>query len=210
MTPAAAAVDHLIIGAGDLDAGIDWLEKRIGVRPVAGGSHPGRGTRNALLALSGRQYIEVLAPDPAQGEPRADLRALTEPKMIGWAAAADDIAGIARRLKSAGISSAGTRPGARTRPDGRQLSWTTLAPAMEFAEALFDPIPFFIQWTAGSAHPSQDSPRAGELRSLEFEHSRADELRRALQRIGVDAVVRAGTPRIVVTLNTPRGRVTLA
>jgi hypothetical protein len=124
---ATTAVDHLLLGVADLDAGIDWVEQRTGVRAVVGGVHPGRGTRNALLALSGRQYFEILAPDPAQeGGGRADLRALGEPRLITWSALATDIDGLAARVKAAGLSAMGPRPGSRARPDGRLLEWTTL------------------------------------------------------------------------------------
>ena len=209
--PAAAAVDHLIVGVGDLDAGIAWFERLTGVRPVVGGSHPGRGTRNALLALTGRQYLEIVAPDPAQETAPPGLRELAEPRMIGWAAAAADIEAVARRVSAAGLASPGVRAGSRARPDGRTLQWTTLGLAHQLKVGSIDPVPFFIQWGADSLHPSQDSPKGCELVSLDFEHSDADGLTRTLSQLGIEATVRAvKAVRIRATLKTPKGTVVLA
>lgn len=209
-TPALAAVDHLLLGVSDLEFGIDWVEKTVGVRAAVGGSHPGRGTCNALLALSGRQYLEIIAPDPAQPEgARSELRELQDPRLITWAAATNDIGAIEQRVRAAGLTTPGPRPGSRARPDGGQLTWTTLSIETKFALGVA-PIPFFIEWHAASVHPSRDSPKGCELLTLAFEHPDADLLSRTLERIGIDATVRRSElPRILATLNTPNGRVVL-
>lgn len=207
--PAVDAVDHLMIGAADLDRAIQWVEQRTGVRAAIGGTHPGRGTRNALIALRGRQYVEIIAPDPGQPEGLAShLRSITEPRLIGWAAGTSDIEALAKRIRLMRHEPTAPRPGSRARPDGRVLSWTTLGVSSKFASGGVDPIPFFIQWAADSAHPSSDSPAGCTLSSLEFEHPQSDDLSDALARLEIAATVRqTQSVALVATLNTPKGTV---
>jgi hypothetical protein len=211
LLPATQALDHLIVGVADLDAGIKWFEQRTGVKAVIGGSHPGRGTRNALMSLGRRQYLELLSVDPAQDPNlRSALRALTEPRVIGWAAAATNIGEVATRVKAAGLTAIGPRPGSRTRPDGSQIKWTTLAVQHTLARDPDDPIPFFIEWDGASRHPSQDSPRGCSLATLAFEHPEADSLGDTLRTIGIEATVRPGQQvRLRASLKTAKGIVEL-
>src|SRR5712692_10064445 len=117
-------LDHIILGCNDLDRGIAFVEERTGVRAAFGGVHPGRGTRNALLSLGERRYLEIIAPDPEQSEIKqfSEIKRMFEPRLIGWAAHPGDIDAIAGRLRQAGVSFEGPRAGSRARPDGKMLN----------------------------------------------------------------------------------------
>ena len=211
-TPAVSAVDHLLLGVSDLDRGIEWVEKRTGVRAVIGGSHPGVGTRNALLSLGGRRYLEIIAPDPAQTEFkfRIDLRKLTEPRLVTWAAASKDIEGLAKKARAAGFEVFGPQPGSRTRPDGKVLRWKTLGIQNSLGANGVGPVPFFIEWAPDSLHPSEDSPKGAELSAFEIAHPKPDEVRNALSKLGIEVNVKTGERALLTAaLRTPRGVVKL-
>jgi hypothetical protein len=206
------AVDHLLLGASDLDAGIAWFETRTGVKAAIGGVHPGAGTRNALASLGGRQYLEIIAPDPAQTafNFQIDLRKLTEPRLVTWAAATTDVDGTAAAAAKAGYKVFGPRDGSRARPDGVTLRWRSVGVIAGFAEADVDPTPFFIQWAADSKHPSSDSPAGCRLTALELRHPDPAKLREALSRLGIDAVVKkADKAGLAATLDTPKGHIVI-
>jgi hypothetical protein len=210
--PAVAAVDHLLLGVADLDRGIAWVEQVTGVKAVVGGSHPGVGTRNALLSLGGRQYLEIIAPDPAQAafKFRTDIRKLTEPRMIGWAAVTTDVDGLAKRVRDGGSQIFGPRDGSRARPDGRMLKWRTLGVLAGLEQDGVDPVPFFIQWAADSVHPSQDSPPGCQLLALDIEHPDPAAVTASLKQVGIQATARkAQNARLIVSLKTPKGNVEL-
>src|SRR5271156_6246426 len=90
---APTMLDHILLGCSNLDSGIAFVEKNTGVRAAFGGVHPGRGTRNALLSLGEKHYLEIIAPDPEQ--PNAPdhygLQKLTEPRLVAWAAHPGDL-----------------------------------------------------------------------------------------------------------------------
>src|SRR6266849_5838961 len=137
-------LDHILLGSQDLQAGIDFVESRTGVRATFGGVHPGRGTQNALLSLGERRYLEIIAPDPKQASVQqfSVITQLKEPRLIGWAAHPGDLEALAKKLREAGVAFEGPRAGSRARPDGKVLQWNALA-LQDDGKGL---LPFFIEW----------------------------------------------------------------
>jgi Glyoxalase-like domain len=204
-------MDHLVFGVPDLFRGIELVEHRTGVRARLGGQHPGRGTHNALMSLGGRQYLEIIAIDPMQVEPSEllfpELKNLSEPRLIAWAVAVENLVETARRAAAQNIDTIGPLAGSRAQADGSLLSWQTLRISGPRAEGL----PFFIEWEKGAAHPSQQSPSGCTLASFEVEHTDVEWMRHTLNGLGVDAnVVESPVEvRLKARLQTPKGVVAL-
>ena len=110
-----------------LDSAVTSLEKRLGIRPVPGGRHEGRGTRNALMGLGDRIYLEILGPDSealAPDRPRwFGVDRLDVPRLAGWAAAGTELDALVERAVSRGVRLGAVSEGSRRRPDGVLLSW---------------------------------------------------------------------------------------
>jgi len=207
---APTMLDHILLGSDDLDRGIAFVEERTGVRATFGGVHPGRGTRNALLSLGERHYLEIIAPDPKQDTVESfaapmltALKQLSRPRLVGWAAHPGDVDAFAKKLREAGIAIQGPRPGSRSRPDGLMLHWKTLGLADDRGGLL----PFFIEWSADSVHPSVDAPGGCRLERFAVAGPDPGELSKTIQRLGLDVMVeRADKPQLRARIAGPKGK----
>jgi hypothetical protein len=203
-------LDHLVYAVPDLDGGVADLEQRLGVRAAPGGPHPGRGTRNALIALGPDSYLEIIAPDPAQPAPAGGRWFGVDPRaparLAGWAAKGSDLPRLAAAAAQRGVPLGAVMPGARTRPDGVELRWTLTNPD---ARAVFGLAPFFIDW-GSSPHPAATAPRGPILVALRAEHPRPELAREPLAALGLDLPVDPGPrPALVATLRLVSGLVEL-
>lgn len=207
MTGDLSRIDHVILGVNDLQKGIEEFERLTGVKAVFGGTHPGRGTQNALASLGGNHYLEILAPNPADGgstEWIGELGGLDKLTPVGWAAKGEDLPALQKKLKDQGIETDEVRPGARNKPDGTRLAWKTL----NFPSSAHPLLPFFIEWDPASAHPSTTSPEGCRLTGFVLSDPNPDALRKPLQAAGVQVEVReAGKPGIRISLACPKGNV---
>ena len=212
LRPALAAVDHLLLAVPDLEAGIAWVEERGGVRAAIGGSHPGRGTRNALLSLGDRRYLEILAPDPAQTGATSSLLDLTRvaaPTLTRWAASGRDLARFAERLRAdaaPGVTIGEPQDGGRTTPAGAELRWRTVSARGAAINALGGLAPFFIEWSPETEHPARTAPRLGVLEGLRFEHPEPEAAVGTLASLGLGVAIASGPlPAIRAAIRTARG-----
>jgi len=208
---ASMGLDHVIYGTLDLDATIDEIAQRAGVRPALGGSHTGRGTRNALLGTGGATYVEVLAPDPAQpAEVRAKIgpRVPSTTRITTWAAMCDDLRGTVARAQEHGLDLGAVEAMSRARPDGDPLHWR-LTRGRLVGGGL---IPFLIDW-GDTDHPSRTAPQGCALRSFRAEHPDPGSIRQLLAILGLEDVLtveQGPAARLFLTLATPLGEVTLS
>jgi hypothetical protein len=207
--PAApkAQVDHILLGIDDLDRGIDAFEQLTGVRPVYGGKHPG-GTHNALVSLGDGAYLEILALQPGVPPPKeyAGLEQLHTLTPIGWAVSSKESAQLRERLTAAGMAVTEPNAGSRKTPAGATLSWQTFG-----LKDNFDDAPFFIVWSAQTAHPSTTSPTGCKLRQWRIaspHQKNLEQLRRTLDLQLLD-LADASTTALSVSLSCPKGPVEL-
>ena len=211
---ARATLDHLVVAADTLEAGEDYIESLLGVRPRRGGKHAAIGTHNSLLGLGPRTFLEVIAVDPegvTPDRPRwfdldgSGMRTLLGqgPRLIHW---------VARR---ADIETARARAGYDTRaiyPMSRgEFRWQITIPADGRlpGDGL---LPTLIQWP-DTLHPADSLPdEKMRIVALAGAHPEPASIRAPLAALGLSAtlpVTYNKTPRLAAMIRTPRGVVTL-
>ncbi len=219
MKPLLSVIDHLVYATLDLPGTLRDLEARLGVAPAPGGRHPKWGTRNALLALGPRVYLEVVGPDrDASESERTDaarrsegklpfgLDSLSDPALTTWACRGEDLPAIVHTAGRLGINLGEVQRGSRQRPDGSTLAWT-MTDLLQHREGGI--IPFFIDW-GPSPHPAESAPRGCALISLRAEHPDAGRIQAVLSSLGLDVpVTRGPRPSLTALISTPRGEVEL-
>jgi hypothetical protein len=203
-------IDHLVYATPDLNAGIEAIEKLTGVRATPGGQHPGRGTRNALIALGPTSYLEIIGPDPEQPAPPGPrpfgIDGLKAPRLARWVVKAQNLEQVAAEASRKGIQLGEVTGGKRQRPDGVLLTWRYTNPLVDLADGF---VPFFIDW-GESPHPAATAAKGLTLIALRGEHPDAARVGKILTQLGLDLPLRNGpAPALIATIDSPRGRVEL-
>jgi hypothetical protein len=155
-------------------------------------------------------YLELIGPDLSQPPPAGQrwfgLDDLATPRLITWAAKAEDLEHQADAARRAGLELGEVRSGQRQRSDGRMLSWRLTYPDMRQGDGL---VPFLIDW-GRSPHPAGSAPGGAELVELRGEHPDPVAINELLGHLGIELRVSRGPTRaLIATLETPHGRVQL-
>lgn len=209
-------LDHLsyAVGPAGLDATVAELSELLGAPFHDGGIHPRFGTRNMILPLRHRQYLEVVE---VLDHPAADKmpfgqvvrqRSDAGGGWMAWCVSVEDMTAVEHRIGRHAV------PGNRRRPDGFNLEWRQIGTSGMKADPQ---LPYVLAWDIpADEHPSQivDSPDIS-ISALEMAGSPqrlADWLGEgaidALEQISVEWVAPHGLPGIMsATFETPRGSV---
>ena len=226
-------IDHLVVLAQTLDQGVAWCEATLGVTPGPGGEHPQFGTHNRLIKIATPKfplaYLEIIAINPEAKSP-VETRAkrwfdmdetilqatvAVAPQLVHFVAQTDELQAGRTALKALGIDRG---PALQTSRHSRKglLQWQITV--RDDGQRLFDgALPSLIQWGKPAEaeplrlHPRNSLPRSGvTLQSVAVSHPTAAKLQAAYEAIGLTGVtVEDGPANITVTLNTPKGPVTL-
>ena len=227
-------LDHLVIVARSLDAGVQWCEATFGVTPGPGGEHAQFSTHNRLFKIatpaSPLAYLEIIAVNAGAAQ-RANapskrwfdmdddaLRAAiaVEPRLVHFVVSTNDIQAGRAALRALDIERGPAVQASRHSRRGL-LQWQITV--REDGQRLFDgALPTLIQWgKPGDAdplrlHPRNSLPRSGvSLQGISVMHPSADKLQLAYEAIGLTGViVNAGPANITATLQSPRGVVALS
>lgn len=202
-------LDHFLWAVPDLEKGMAEIERQTGVAPKMGGRHSGVGTHNAILPIGDRVYLEIIAPDPSQDRFSSFgnlVKGIQQPRLVTWVARSQDARKLSDLAQQNGLSPGVILALSRRRPDGTSVSWRTVT----IGGHDFGPlIPFFIEWRSED-HPADSGTQGCRLLRFEIESPDPRGVSAVLGKLALEApVVQGSKPRLKVTLETPKGRVTL-
>ncbi|MGW7526717.1 VOC family protein [Streptomyces sp. NPDC054783] len=200
-------LDHLVLATPDLAATVADFARRTGVTPVPGGAHPGLGTRNHLVGLGGRSYLEILGPDPEQGEPAGPrpfgVDRLPGPRTLTWAISPPDLDAAITTARARGYDPGPVHPMNRRTPDGTVLRWRLTDSGHAHPCGL---VPFLIDWGA-SPHPTASDLPVAPLLEVSATAPTPEEVRGPLTALNTGLRLTAGPVALSFTVDTPHGPV---
>lgn len=226
-------IDHLVVMAATLEAGVQWCEETLGITPGPGGEHEKYGTHNRLFKIASPQfplaYFEIIAINPAavipkraqvtrwfdMDNPALQKAVAQQPRLVHFVSSTDDVKAARHLWRTQGIERGQIVHASRKSNKGT-LNWQITV--REDGDRLFNgTLPTLIQWGKPDAtdplrlHPRNSLPRSGvTLHSLTVHHPSAAKLQTAYESVGLAGVtVEAGPAKLVATLQTPKGRVQL-
>jgi hypothetical protein len=209
----ATRIDHLVIGAGSLEQGVDYVREYLGVSMPYGGVHEKMGTHNHLMQLGNDIFLEIIAINhsiepPARprwfGLDDAFIRQKIEiqPALLAWVVNTQN---IGRLMKQAAFS-LGTAELIRR----GNLSWYFGLPedGRLIAGGM---LPYAIEWQTDK-HPSANmADLVCRFQGLEIYHPYPRWLQSALSSVGaldlvtIQALAKNKPPYMIAYIDTPGG-----
>jgi hypothetical protein len=153
-------IDHIVLAARSLEEGVTFVEEALKIKASPGGKHASVGTHNALVSLTQKRYLEVIAIDPEVSQaPRVRWFGLDEPQMQAHLESGPKLVSYVVRATEIPVDLR-FFPKLDPQPAKRgDFSWTFGFTA-DGRRPGMGALPYFISWDAGSAHPCERLPAA--------------------------------------------------
>ena len=203
-------IDHLVIGAAELDKATKQIQDFIKAEFLAGGKHPLMATHNRLIKLQHSLYMEIIAADPSASLPKnptrkyrwfsldagaTQKRLSRAPQPLCWVVAVNDIEQTSMHC--------GYNPGNVIEMTRGNLKWKiTVSENGDLPES--GVLPILIEWPHGK-HPSSTMPESNVfLEELELFHPQPNEIRQMLSTLNIKGPIRVtlGKPGLQFSLKT--------
>lgn len=200
-------IDHIVYAVTDLEAAMDEFEKLSGLRPVFGGYHTTKGTKNALVNLGNECYLEILAIDQAN-------TAIAPPRWMGidlvktsqitrWSLKSNQLRKDSEILQKYHPEMGIIQAGQRKTNTGDTLTWKMILPLATPAVEL---VPFMTDWQHSAVHPTQNLPQECALIGLSFTHPNSAEIQKIFDELGVNMNIEKGEKMMIkAKIKSPNG-----
>lgn len=201
-------IDHLVYAVPDLDAAIAQVGASLGITPTIGGRHLDQGTKNALLHIGDKTYLEIIAVDEENTAVQAPrwmaVDQLTKPRLTRWSLKSDNLEKDTAVLQIYKQELGWIHTGARQTTAGDTLRWRMSLPQ---ASPLVEIVPFFTDWGEFTVHPCDSLRPACFISSIAFAHPQASEMERLFTKLGLEGIAlnEGKEANISVTINGPAG-----
>jgi hypothetical protein len=180
-------IDHLVIAAYRLEAGVDYINHTLGVRMEPGGVHTSMGTHNALLKLGDGQYLEVIAPDPSASNPNRprwfsldSLSSYSTPRLVTWVVITSNI--------QSSILPGKDWIGRAEHMSRGDYKWIISIPT-DGSMPFHGIVPAFIEWQVES-HPVEKLTDTGcKLIKMEAYHQEPERILSLYESLGIDGMI---------------------
>lgn len=196
------------MGVPEIQKGLDYVESLTGIRPFAGEVFAGTGRHfvSARLSLGGRQFLEVVGPNPTfEGELEgigARAAALPGPRLLFWVMGVRDFGAYLRDAVRAGYPFSDTN---HVLNGGYEYRVGAIG-----AEAA-PHVPSVIEWKAHDDGKELAATSGCRIVDFTVHHPEPEKVQKVYDALGITMLVRRGEePHLRLLLETPRDDVILS
>lgn len=200
-------IDHLVYCVHNLEEGINYFIDNYGMHPVVGGKHLNEGTKNAIISLGNKCYLEILAIDEDNIKHTKNrwmgIDLLTTPKMTRWAIKSTNLETDKQALIQYNDQLGRVESGLRKRPDNTNLTWKMTKP---LSHPEVEVVPFLVDWSDSSYYPTDGLPVQGKLLEIKLGHIYLEKVKACLDALNLDISIKSSNESYIkIVVEGPRG-----